>query len=157
MSCSQGTTGPAYVSFQDTDEKRSPKDSSSELKAEDLLIECSPEIKESVLAYLEYTIEEWSATPKTISAVYKGNDFGDYFHLTFEDMKGKDYDFGFSENNFGKYSLYSGEQYEDNLDYLNKNFEVTWDWKKATFPCCEGSYNEASAYLPTITNLKLIK
>jgi len=126
-----------------------------EWKTEDFIINEKDKKNQSLKSNIEYKKEEWKNVKNPFIATYKGCDFGDYFHITFEDTNGKVYDFGFGNNHFGEYLLYNGEQYEDNPKYLNKKFKVYWNWKKTTFPCCDGEYESVEAYLPAITKLEL--
>lgn len=81
---------------------------------------------------------------------------GDYFHLNFEDVNGKTYDFGFGDNNLGEFVLCNEPQFETNHKYLNRTFRIYWNWKITKFPCCDGDYEIVEAYIPSITKLELI-
>lgn len=92
-----------------------------------------------------------------IIASYQGNSISDYFHLNFKDEHNQIYDFGFGNNNFGDYKLFDkSNDYKDNPKCLNKKFEIYWEWKVTTFPCCSGAYESVEAYLPSIVTLKLL-
>lgn len=108
--------------------------------------------------HIEWLRKEWQNVPNPITANYQGNDFGDYHHILFKATNGIEYDFGQANNSFGQYKLYElSGQYDDNPEFLGKKFKVYWDWKLSEFFCCEGTYGEAKAYLPSITKLELIK
>lgn len=106
---------------------------------------------------IEHTREEWKNVPNPFTAVYRGCDLVDYFHLNFEDTLGKSHDFGFGENNLGSFKLFNGDNFRDNPKYLNKTFIVYWDWKPSKFPCCDGDYENVEAYYPSIIKLELQK
>ncbi|MBK7573623.1 MAG: hypothetical protein IPI10_19255 [Bacteroidetes bacterium] len=103
-----------------------------------------------------YNKEEWKDVKSPIVATYKGCDVGDYFHLNFEDVNGKTYDFGFGDNNLGEFVLCNEPQFETNHKYLNRTFRIYWNWKITKFPCCDGDYEIVEAYIPSITKLELI-
>ncbi|MCB9223622.1 MAG: hypothetical protein H6582_05530 [Crocinitomicaceae bacterium] len=105
----------------------------------------------------EYTIGHWKDYPNTINVRYVGNEFGDYFHLMFEDSLKEVYDFGFGDNDFSGLELYDEDTFEDNPKYLNKWFELSWEFKISAYPCCDGEYNSTIGLQPSITDLKLIK
>lgn len=114
--------------------------------------------KKELIAYISWLRKEWQNVPNPFIASYQGNDFGDYFHVIFEDQHKKVYDFGQAKNNFGRYDMFDNTgQYEDNPDYLGKKFKVYWNWELADFSCCDGAYGEAKAYVPTVTKLELLK
>jgi len=98
----------------------------------------------------------WKMVPNPIVAKYTGTEWGDYFHIYFEDLNGTEYDFGFGDNNFGKYMLYDTETYMDNPAFLNQTFNLYWEWKLCTFPCCNGEYNPTKGYQPSIIKLERI-
>jgi hypothetical protein len=125
-------------------------------KNADFIISAKHKKSEGVLRTIANTRAEWKNVPNPFIAVYRGCDFGDYFHLTFEDNKGKNYDFGFGNNNFGTYTLFDSEQYNDNKKYLNKSFRVFWNWTPSSFPCCDGEYEKVEAFMPSITKLELM-
>ncbi|MBL7912464.1 MAG: hypothetical protein JNJ41_15495 [Bacteroidia bacterium] len=107
---------------------------------------------------IERLRKEWKNAPNPITAIYQGNDFGAYHHLLFKAANGAVYDFGQAKNNYGQYNLHKlSGQYEDNPEFLGKEFKVYWDWKLSEFLCCHGEYGEAKAYLPSITKLELVK
>ena len=112
----------------------------------------------AVKRYLDGLRITWKNTANPIIATYEGNDFGDYHHIIFKDVKGNTYDFGQAANHYGKYQLhdFSG-QYKDNPAWRGKRFKVYWNWKLSDFLCCEGEYEKTKAYLPAITKLELIK
>jgi hypothetical protein len=127
-------------------------------KTEQFIISCPEELRQDLIADLEYYRGEWKDVPKTFVARYRGSEFGDYFHLNFEDTAGKSFDFGFGENDFGEIELYfDDEQLSDNPKYLNKAFNLHWEWKIASFPCCSGGYEQVEAYRPSIAKLELLK
>jgi len=98
--------------------------------------------------------KRWKNVANPLIAVYKGNDFGDYHHIEFEDSNRKSYDFGFGNNDFGDIWLYSNdEQMNDNPQYLDKSFKMFWEWKISSFPCCSGEYEIVEAYIPSIIEL----
>ena len=111
---------------------------------------------ESLQHYMNYLKEEWVNVPNPLVAKYMGNDFGDYFHIIFEDAEGMAYDFGDGDNDFGNTVLFEGEHYDDDPKYLGKMFSITWEWKWSKFACCEGEYNAVEAPVPSITKLELI-
>ncbi|MBL7747600.1 MAG: hypothetical protein JNM19_09260 [Chitinophagaceae bacterium] len=108
--------------------------------------------------HIEWLREEWQNVPNPMTAIYQGNDFGDYQHILFKAENGVEYDFGQANNRYGPYKLYEPSgQYEDNPEFLGKKFKVYWDWVVSDFFCCEGEYGKARAYLPSITKLELMK
>lgn len=150
------------LSEEKTDSTQTDKTENEELisvqqwKTEDFIVsklyKSSPTVKRNI----EYTREEWKNVKSPFIATYQGSDIGDYFHLTFEDAKGKVYDFGFGENQFGDYELYK-EPDDPNPKYLGKTFKIYWNWKVTTFPCCDGEYDQVEAYLPAITRLEMVE
>ena len=108
--------------------------------------------------HIEQLRKDWQNVPNPIIAIYSGSDFGDYFHIFFKAANGAEYDFGQAKNNYGQYELFKlSGQYEDNPEFLGKEFKVYWDWELSEFLCCDGEYGKAKAYLPSITKLELIK
>ena len=88
-------------------------------------------------------------------STYLGNDFGDYHHIEFKDDKGKKYDFGSGNNNYGEIELFDKEL-DDNPKYIGKSFKIYWDWEISSFPCCSGEYDLVEAYLPSIKKIELM-
>lgn len=128
------------------------------LKNEDAILKNPPDLQIELKQHLDWLKKKWQNAPNPITAIYQGNDFGDYQHILFKDAKGETYDFGQAANNYGKYQLHERSgQYNDNPAYLGKQFKVYWDWKLSDFLCCEGDYDRVKAYLPAITKLELIK
>lgn len=124
---------------------------------DDFIIKCPESYKGELKSDIEYVKEQWKNVETPIIVFYRGNDFGDYFHLNFEDENGKKYDFGFGNNSYGEYVLFENSgHYEDVAKYLDKKFKVHWDWRASSFPCCSGEYEVVEAYLPSITKLELI-
>lgn len=124
---------------------------------DDFIINDKDKKSKAVRSTIEYKREEWENVKNPIVATFKGCDFGDYFHLNFEDANGKNYDFGFGNNNYGEYLLFDKTDYNDNPEYLGKTFKICWNWKITSFPCCDGDYEKVEAYLPSITKLELIE
>lgn len=118
----------------------------------------SPEGYEDELKQnIEYEREAWKNVPNPFVAKYVGNEFGDYFHLNFEDANGNSYDFGFGNNDFGDIVLYyEDDELSDNPAFLGKQFNIYWEWRISSFPCCSGDYEMAEAFLPSIIRLELI-
>lgn len=130
----------------------------SVLPASDTVKQYSGYQTPAVKSYVAQLQKEWKRVPNPITARYEGNDFGDYHHILFKDAKGITYDFGQANNSYGSYQLHAASgQYADNPKFLGKRFKVYWAWKLADFLCCEGEYNQAKGYLPTIIKLELIK
>lgn len=125
-------------------------------KTEDFIVSKQFKSSATVKRNIEYTREDWKNVKSPFIATFQGTDIGDYFHLTFEDAKGKIYDFGFGENQLGDYELYK-EPDDPNPKYLGKTFKIYWNWKVTTFPCCDGEYDQVEAYLPAITRLELVE
>ncbi len=142
-----------------TDRNTSSVFKGSKLKTDDFIKQYPANQQAELRSQIEWLRKEWKNVPSPLTATYQGNDFGDYFHIIFKAENGTEYDFGQANNSFGKYKLYDhlSEQLTDNPEYLGKAFKVYWDWKLAEFPCCDGEYDKAKAYLPTITKLELIK
>lgn len=105
---------------------------------------------------LEYKREKWKNVQSPFTAVYTGCNIGDYFHLNFEDVKGKSYDFGFGNNNYGDILLFDTVAYESNRKYVGRTFRIHWTWKISKFPCCDGEYDNVEAYYPSITKLEVV-
>lgn len=104
-------------------------------------------------------IKEWKDVPNLLTVKYWGIERGDYFHLLFVDKKGVTYDFGFGENNFGKYELYRDTETGtfENPELLCKKFKLFWEIKKTTYPCCDGEYDKTEGLQPSIVKLELIE
>jgi hypothetical protein len=128
----------------------------SNWKIDDFIVKKKDRSSAGVRAQIEYTKEQWENVKNPFVATYQGCDFGDYFHLTFQDTEGNYYDFGFGDNNYEPYQLFDDTDYADNPNYLNKTFKIYWNWKITTFPCCEGEYNSVESYQPSITKLELV-
>lgn len=125
---------------------------------DEFIVDCPKEMKAELIDYLRYERAEWQGVSNPFIATYDGNDFGDYFHVMFTDDKDKSYDFGFADKDFGGIALYTDdEQMTDNPEYLGKAFNITWEWKVSSFPCCSGGYEMVQAYLPSIVNLELME
>lgn len=130
----------------------------SKLKADDYIKQYPANQKTELRRHIESLRTAWQYVPNPITATYHGNDFGDYHHILFKDANGVAYDFGQANNSYGKYKLHElSGQYEDNPEFLGKEFNVYWDWKIAEFFCCDGEYGKAKACLPSITKLELVK
>ena len=124
---------------------------------DDYIVKEKDRSSQSLRRMIEYTKEEWRQVQNPIIATYKGCDFGDYFHINFEDSKRNRYDFGWGNNHLGDYQLFDEVDYNDNPKYLGKIFQIKWNWKISKFPCCEGEYDMVEAYLPSITQLELVE
>ncbi len=147
--------GAAFVACQTGDKPNTqasaqPIDSLSGSLATDTPTEYSP----GVQAHLNQLKDEWSAVPNPLVAKFTGSEFGDYFHLTFEDAQGQTYDFGDGKNNLGQMALYDAE-FTSNNAYVGKEFRIRWDWKKSSFYCCEGEMNTVEAPVPSIVGIEL--
>ena len=130
----------------------------SDLKTADDNEQYSANQKSGVRSYIAWLRKQWQQVPNPISATYQGNDFGDYQHILFKDANKVVYDFGQAKNNYGQYKLHKlSGQNEDNPEFLGKIFKVYWEWKLTEFLCCDGEYDKARAYVPSITKLELIK
>ncbi|MEQ1675891.1 MAG: hypothetical protein ABL876_04300 [Chitinophagaceae bacterium] len=130
----------------------------SDLKTDDFIKQYPADQNAELRSHIERLRKEWQNVPNPISATYQGNDFGDYHHILFKAANGAVYDFGQAKNSYGQYKLHElSGQYNDNPEFLGKEFKVYWDWKLSEFLCCEGDYGKAKAYLPSITKLELIK
>lgn len=130
----------------------------SVLPASDTVKQYSGYQTAAVKNYVAQLQKEWKRVPNPLTAIYEGNDFGDYHHILFKDANGITYDFGQAKNSYGSYQLHAPSgQYDDNPKFLGKRFKVYWAWKLADFLCCDGEYNQAKGYLPTIIKLELIK
>jgi hypothetical protein len=144
------------ISNSEQEQKTEELISVSDWKIDDFIVKKKDRSSAALRAQIEYTKEQWQHVKNPFTANYQGCDFGDYFHLTFQDTEGNYYDFGFGDNNYEPYQLFDDTDYADNPNYLNKTFKIYWNWKITTFPCCEGEYNSVEAYLPSITKLELI-
>ncbi len=130
----------------------------SDLKTDDYIKQYPGNQHAELRSHIERLRKEWQNVPNPITATYQGNDFGDYHHILFKAANGAAYDFGQAKNSYGQYKLHElSGQYNDNPEFLGKEFKVYWDWKLSDFLCCEGDYGKAKAYLPSITKLELIK
>lgn len=105
------------------------------------------------LAALE---EEWSTVPNPVQATYRGAEFGDYFHLSFETADGKWLDFGDGDNTIGGIELYN-QDFESNPALEGKQFKITWEWKESSFNCCEGTMDAVKAKTPSITSIQPVE
>jgi len=99
----------------------------------------------------------WKDISNPLIVKYTGMEWGDYFHIIFEDINGTEYDFGFGNNNYGDYILYDDETYFDNPKFLNQTFKLYWEWKLSVFPCCNGEYKQVEGYKPSIIKMELIE
>jgi hypothetical protein len=146
-----GNTDTIVIARPDSSKEISVKDWS----IDDFIINKRDRSSKAVRSSIEYAREQWKNVKNPFVATYRGCEFGDYFHLNFEDANGKKYDFGFGNNSYGKFILYNKTDYADNPAYLGKAFNIYWDWKISSFPCCDGEYHMVKAYLPSITKLEL--
>lgn len=144
---------------QDTVMKRDSTDDAlldvSNWKTEDFIVSKQYKTSAVVQSTVKYVIGQVKNVSSPFVATYKGCDVGDYFHLNFEDSKGKRYDFGYGNNHFGEYMLYDSIDITDNPKYLGKTFLIYWNWEVSSFPCCDGEYDLVEAYVPSITRLEL--
>lgn len=139
-----------------SDSLTAPKELIKKGKSKDFILQCNNQIKQEVISDINYYREKWSKVPNPLIAKYLGNDFGDYFHLLFEDINGENHDFGLGNNNLNEIQLYNNnEQLSDNVEYLNKKFKIFWNWKVSSYPCCSGGYDNVKAYHPSIIKLEL--
>ncbi len=122
-----------------------------------LIIKCPENLISELKQFIKFQKEEWKNVKNPFIATYKGNDFGDYHHINFEDVNNKSYDFGHGNNYFGSFLLFFNDKHlNDNPKYLEKQFKIFWKWKISSFPCCSGDYKSVEAYLPSITKLELL-
>lgn len=125
---------------------------------DDFIIKCSENHIEELRMDIEYEIKQWKDVKNPIIAKYKGIWLGDYFHFDFVDEQGREYDFGFGNNNLGKYILYDVNDelgWFHNKRYLNKSFKIWWDWRVSSYPCCSGDYELVETYHPSIIKIEL--
>ncbi len=135
-----------------------PRFNKSNLYVDSLIRQYPAYQKAALKNLMEWRVYEWKNVPNPLLATYQGSDFGDYHHVIFKSESGVEYDFGQARNNYGQYTLHElSGQYEDNPEFIEKQFSVYWDWKLTEFLCCDGEFGEAIAFLPTITKLELIK
>lgn len=128
------------------------------LKTDDYIKKYPAKQSAELRRHIDYLRKAWQNVPNPITATYQGNDFGDYHHIIFKAKNGAEYDFGQAKNNYEPYKLHKlSGQFDDNHEFLGKEFKVYWDWKLTNFLCCDGEYGKAKAYLPTIIKLELIK
>ena len=135
------------------------READSLVSLEDSLFEKQSEnpYKEEAGNYALNLKKQFDTLPTPLIVKYNGNMLNDHFSLEFEDSLGNIYDFGDSNNSFGKYTLYSGDQYNDNPELLVKWFKLYWEYKLSTFPWCGGDYYQQKEILPSISNLELIE
>lgn len=124
---------------------------------EDYIISCPLAYMDELIQQIQYEIDEWKDVPNPLVAKYVGSEIGDYYHILFEDAKGKSYDFGFGNNDFSAYPTLEHVESSEDLEFVGKEFNIFWDWKVSSFPCCSGEYEIVEAYIPTITGLELAK
>jgi hypothetical protein len=105
--------------------------------------------------YLDNVHAQFDDLTSPFEAKYSGFSMGDYPHIVFEAKDGKEYDFGDGENSFGTFK--EEAILDENSKYKGKKFKVTWEWKTASFNCCEGEMTLMTAKVPTIVNLELMK
>lgn len=154
----QGDAGTIKPPHEKADTLRPHTNEPSVLPESDTIKHYSGYQTPAVKNYVAQLQKEWKRVPNPLTATYEGNDFGDYHHILFKDANGITYDFGQANNSYGSYQLHAASgQYADNPKFLGKRFRVYWAWKLADFLCCEGEYNQAKGYLPTISKLELIK
>lgn len=144
-----GCGGKSETQENKTDSAAVKGDSANQKKA-DGPEEQSPQLK----AHLERLHEEWKEVPLNLKLRFVNAEMGDYFHLVFEDEKGRSLDFGDGANNLAGVELYN-EAFEPNPAMIGKTFIVTWEWKEAPFMCCEGEMESVRASVPSITQIKL--
>lgn len=151
------TINEAQQTIGQADETINPNDLVKDWEHGDFILYCESDYHAEELVYfIEYEREQWLNITSPFRATYTGNEFGDYFHITFEDDTNHYYDFGFGNNDFGEYTLFEEDgHYNDNPEFLNQEFIVYWEWRKSSFPCCSGEYYSAEAYLPSIVKLEL--
>ena len=124
---------------------------------EDLIITESAKSYQELQGNLNYWIDYWKNVESPSLMKYGGSELGDYFHLNFITEDGLSLDFAKGNNEYGKYSLYSNDDFEPNDIYVGKTFKVLWEWKPSRFACCGGSLDLIEAYHPSITELTLVE
>jgi len=153
-----------------TTEKLLEKESNKKIKNEPeannwvidtMIIKCPENFRDDLKRHLEFKRKQWKDVSNPFIATYKGNYFGDYPYIIFEESNGKTHDFGFGNNDlkksdFSEILLYEESQMSDTLKYFNKSFNVFWDWKASKFYCCTGGYVVVEAYLPSLIKLEMI-
>ncbi|NOQ71064.1 MAG: hypothetical protein GQ574_03620 [Crocinitomix sp.] len=107
--------------------------------------------------YIDYMKEAMENVTNPVRVKYVGCDFGDYFHLSFTGANDLYLDFGDGNNDFGAYQLYDHLTFEDNPAYLDKTFDLYWEFKASSFYCCEGEMENVTAIIPSIVKLELIQ
>ncbi|PLX25464.1 MAG: hypothetical protein C0599_00530 [Salinivirgaceae bacterium] len=111
-----------------------------------------------LIEFLQSKIEYWDWADNPLFVTYKGNRYEGYHHIEFENDNGEIYDFGYGDNDYGRIQLfYDDDQTTDNPMYIGQRFKIYWEWRMVEFPCCEGEYKEAKAYLPSIVKLEMIE
>lgn len=95
--------------------------------------------------------DELYKTENILIAKFSYVEFGDFFHLIFEDVNGKEWDFGSGENNLGSFDF--GEE-ESNPDLVGKNFKIKWKIKKVKSYDMTGE-NIIEIDAPSIINIEL--
>lgn len=124
---------------------------------EDYILSCPLNHMDELIQQIQYEIDQWKDVPNPLIAKYRGTDIGDYYHIIFEDSKGKSYDFGFGNNDFSAYPTLEHVESSEDVEFVGEEFTIFWDWKVSSFPCCSGEYEIVEAYIPTITGLELVK
>lgn len=125
---------------------------------EEDLIELSDLNNNPALAnYVDYIDQVMKNISNPVRVKYVGCDFGDYFHLSFTGPDDLYLDFGDGNNDFGDYELYDPLTFEDDPAYLDKTFDLHWEYKASSFYCCEGAMEDVTAIIPSIVKLELIE
>ncbi len=135
--------------------ERTPEGDSSS----DYIVSCPSSVENAVIQHIDYLREEWKEVPNPLMVRYRGSEMGDYYHLWFEDENGKRYDFGDGNNDFGDLQSFF-EDHNFVYDPENPNdplYQLSWNWKVASFPCCSGEFELVEAYIPSITKIERVK
>lgn len=166
---SSSVPAKAAVSEADKASSNSPKDdeesvkkrlnikSSGEWNIDDFTSEVKGNeyFKGTVKNKIKDEMIHWKGVENPIVADFDGVIFGDYFYIYFKGENGKKYTFSSGDHDFGQYTLYDENQ-NSNPKYVGKKFKIYWDWRKSSFPCCQGGYKKTVAHQPTILKLELI-
>ncbi|WP_196889333.1 hypothetical protein [Aureivirga sp. CE67] len=121
------------------------------------ILKCPKDYRKELEAEIENMRNEWKDIPLTLYVTFKNVELADYLQINFVDENGKEFDFGFGNNNFGDLKLYDKGTLAANKDLIGKEFKINWGLKRSEFSCCSGEYKKVEAFMPSIYKIELLE
>lgn len=113
-----------------------------------------PEILDDLI---QSRIASFKDLPSPIFAQFDGVELDHHNHLNiYFGYSQATLNFGNGDNDYSTYKLFD-EAFQTNPQLEGKVFKIYWEWRIASFPCCEGETLISKSYLPSILKLEHIE